>query len=202
MRHAIGVLTALAMVFVLACSSQLQKSGNTPSLESEIAGLKKQLETSPNSAYLHAQLAVLWSVQGDEEASDSETSAALRLDPNNPIFLIEAAQNYSARGMKPKAIEMLNRAVAVDPQNPLSHFSLGVMYERQSNTDRAFAEYRETKRLIDTLSLSAPSPGVRNQIIKGTDGETWYHDAFGKDYLLDEIIVPLKNKLSKQSSSQ
>lgn len=202
MRRAFGIIMAMALAFVLSFSGQQQKSGDTPGIQSEIAALEKQLVTSPKSASLHEQMAVLLAAKGDHEAAEKETDVALRLDPNNPILFIEAAQRYSTQGMKPKAIETLNRAVAIDPRNPLSHFFLGVMYERQSNSDLALEEYRETKRLIDTLSLPTPSPDVRNRIIKGTNGETWYHDAFGKDYLLDEIMVPLKKKLSKQSGNK
>jgi len=87
MRRACGALIALALTFVLACSGQQQKSGNAPSLQNEIDGLKKQLEASPNSASLHAQMAVLLAAKGDQEAADKETGVALRLDPNNPIFI-------------------------------------------------------------------------------------------------------------------
>ncbi len=193
-----GVLTVITLVSILACNGQQQKAGKpiVVNPDDEISQLKKQLQRSPDSPDLHHQLALMLAMKGDWAGSDKEMSTAIRLDPHNPILFIEAANGYRARGLKAKAIEMLTRAVAIDPQNPLSHFFLGVMYERESSSDKAMAEFRETKRLIDTLSLPASTSDTRHRIIKGTQGETWYRDQFGKDYLLNDILKSLKKKLA------
>ncbi len=191
----LGVIT---LVSALAWSSQ-QPTGDkstTVNPDDEIVRLNKQLQTSPDSADLHHQLALIFAMKGDWAGSDKEMSTAMKLDPHNPILFIEAAEGFRVRGLKAKAIEMLTRAVGIDPQNPLSHFFLGVMYERESTSDKAIAEFRETKRLIDTLSLPASAAGAGNRIIKGTQGETWYHDQFGKEYLLDGILKSLRKKLA------
>src|SRR5260221_13226743 len=86
------------------------------------------------------------------------------------------------RGMAQQEREMLNRAVAIDPENPLSHFVLGVMYERQSDAKNATAEFVETKRLIDTLSLPGSSMATVNRIVPGPPGVTWYHYLFGHKF--------------------
>ena len=38
---------------------------------------------------------------------------------------------------------------------------------------------------------------TKNRIIKGPHEQTWYHDQSGHEYLLDDILTPLKKKLSK-----
>jgi cytochrome c-type biogenesis protein CcmH/NrfG len=192
------VLAVITLVSALAWSCQQPNAGKSTTVnpDDEIVRLNGQLQTSPDSPELHHQLALMLAIKGDWGGSDKEMSTAIRLDPHNPILFIEAAQGYRARGLRAKAIEMLTRAVAIDRQNPLSHFSLGLMYERESNPDKAMAEFRETKRLIDTLSLPTSAPDTRNRIIKGTQGETWYRDQFGKDYLLNEILESLRKKLA------
>jgi cytochrome c-type biogenesis protein CcmH/NrfG len=198
MQFASGVLTVVAMALVLACKGQQQKAGKTITVnaDNEIVELKKQLEKSPNSADLHRQLALMLAAKGDWEGSDKESSVAMQLDPHNPILCIEAAASYRTRGLTSKEAEMLNRAVAIDPRNPLSHFFLGVMYERQSDSEKAMVEFRETKRLIDSLSEAPPTLELRNRIVRREGGEAIYTDQFGKEYFLHSILEPLKKKLS------
>ncbi len=196
-RYSSGAVTALLLASIVACKGQRQTAANSADADTEIAILEKQLKTSPNSASLHYQLGAMFAAKGDWARFDSEMGIAMQLDPHDPIVFIGAAQGYRARGLNANAIETLTRAVAIDPQNPLSHFYLGVTYERDSNSDKAMAEYREAKRLIDTLSAPTSSAEIRNRIVKGTQGETWYHDQFGKDYLLDQILKPLQKKLAK-----
>jgi cytochrome c-type biogenesis protein CcmH/NrfG len=193
-----GVLTMVLLCLVLACEGQQQPgNANTVNIDNEIARLKKQLKVSPKSSSLHEQLAAMLAGKGDWAESDKEMNLAIRLDPHNPVLLIEAAQGYSERSLMPKAIEMLRRAVAIDPKNPLPHFVLGVKYERQSDSTNAMTEYREAQRLIDTLSESTQTPGFRNRIVSDSDHQVWYIDQFDKHYLLNDILGPLKRKLSK-----
>jgi tetratricopeptide (TPR) repeat protein len=193
-----GAVTVIALASILSCNAQQQKPGKPMmvSPDDEVVQLNKQLQTSPKSPELHRQLALILEMRGDWAGFDREMNTAIHLDPHDPMLLIEAAQGYRARGLNAKAIEILIRAVAIDPQNPLSHFSLGLMYERESNSDKAMAEFRETQRLVEKLSLPTSTADTRNRIIKGTNGETWYHDQFGKDYLLDAILKSLRKKLA------
>src|SRR5258708_37040785 len=96
------------------------------------------------------------------------------------------------RGMAQQEREMLNRAVAIDPENPLSHFVLGVMYEIQSDAKNPAAEFVETKRLIDTLSLPGSSMATVNRIVPALHAESWYHERLALKFLLDSILAPLK----------
>lgn len=196
-RYAVCGLAALLLALIVACKRQRQTAANSTDVNVAIEDLEKQLKASPNSASIHYQLGAVFAAKGEWARSDNEMAVAMQLDPHDPTVFIGAAQGYRARGLSAKAIETLTRAVAIDPQNPLSHFFLGVMYERESNSDKAMAEYRETKRLIDTLSAPTSSTEIRSRIIRGTQGETWYFDQFGKDYLLDDILKPLQKKLSK-----
>lgn len=196
MRSALAPFTVLLLAIV-GCTGEHRRIANDESVDSAIVDLKKQLEASPGSSSLHGELASMLAAKGDWEHSDKEMSTAIELDPRDATLYIGAAQSYRARGMKGKGIEMLNRALIIDTQNPLSHFFLGVMYEGQSEPGKALAEFHETKRLIDTLSLPASSPDLRNRIIRGTDDQTWYRDQFGKEYRLDDILKPLAKKLSQ-----
>ena len=195
MKRACRLLISAVLGFLIACNGQQKPKSENFDVDTEIVQIKKQLEGSPNSSFLHEQLANLLAAKGDWEGSEKEMNAAMQLDPHNPLPCIEAALTYRVRGMTQKEQEMLNRAVAIDPENPLSHFVLGVMYERQSDAKNATAEFVETKRLIDTLSLPGSSMATVNRIVPGPRGETWYHDRFGHEFLLDSILAPLKKKL-------
>lgn len=92
---------------------------------------------------------------------------------------------------------MLNHAVSIDPQNPLSHFFLGVMYERQSDPNKAMAEFREANRLIEVLSEPTPTLALGPRIVRDERQDIYYLDKFGKQYLLNDIIRPLKKRLSQ-----
>ena len=196
MLNRAGFAIALTLVFVLACTGQ-QKSGNTVRIEREIEGLKQQLRTSPNASSLHQQLSTLLAAKGDWETSDREMATAIQLNPNNATLYIEAARGYQLRGLAAKALETLDQAVAVDPQNPLSHFALAVMYEHESHSTKAKAEFREAQHLINTLSEPSQKPELRSRVVRGTDHETYYVDRFGKAYLLDDILGPLKKRVSQ-----
>lgn len=197
MNSAVNVVLIAIFVATTACGNQGQKSNPSPSVDDEIAQIKQQLKQTPNSSSLHGQLSAMLAAKWDWDGSDKEMKAAMRLDPNNPILYIEAAQRYRAQNEIPKALEMLKHAVGIDPKNPLSHFNLGLMYNYQSEREKAHSEFHEAQRLIDTLSLPSASPDVRNRIIKGPRNEIWYHDQFGKDYLLNDILGPLKKQLAQ-----
>lgn len=196
MKSAARVTVVTVLAIVVSCSSQDKKMASS-NVDDEIAHLKKELEASPRSATLHGQLAAMLATKGDWDASDKEMSIAVQLDAHDPMFYIEAAQRFRARQMLDKALEMAQRAVAVDAKNPLSHFNLALIYQSRSDRVRADGEFRETKRLIDEMSQPTSTPDVRNHIIKGPRGETWYHDQFGKDYLLDDIVKSLPRKLAQ-----
>lgn len=194
MRFATGVLI---VALALSCSGQQRKPRQAASVnvDEEIAKLKTQVEKSPDDASLHGQLAIVLSWKGDWEGSDREANIAMKLDPHNPVLCIEAAERYRVRGLTDKEAEMMNRAVTADPQNPLSHFFLGVMYERRADAEKAMAEFAETKRLIDTLSSLPLTNQIRSRIDR-RDGETIYTDQCGKEYFLRSILRPLAKKLS------
>lgn len=121
----------------------------------------------------------------------------MQLDPHDPLLNIEAAQMYHQRGMMAKELQMLNLAVGIDPEIPVSHYVLGLTYERQSEPSKAMTEFREAKRLINMLSSPDRPMEVSNRIILGPRNERYYHDRFGHEYLLDWIMTPLAKKLSK-----
>jgi tetratricopeptide (TPR) repeat protein len=185
------------LVFILACNGHGQKPAPPVGVEDEIAQLRKQLESSPASASLHGQLAAMLAARGDWQESDREMGVAMQLDPDDAMLSIEAAQGYRVRGMADKAIALLKHSIEIDSKNPLTHFNLALIYEPRHDSEAATAEFRETERLINDLSLPASSPDPRNRIIKGTHGEIWYHDQFGKDYLLNGIVQPLQKKLGR-----
>ena len=184
----------VVLAFVPGCSSRPQNGDSIP-IDSDIAELKQQLQTSPDSPSLHHQLSALLAEKHDWEASDRESRTAMKLAPHDPMLWIDAAQTYRSRGLEAKALEMLNHAVEIDPLNPLSHFALGSLYERESNPAKAAAEFQETKRLVETLSLPSDTPEIRNRIVQGTRQEIYYIDQFGKEFLLGDLLKALKKKL-------
>ncbi len=83
---------------------------------------------------------------------------------------------------------MLNTAVTLDPNNPLAHFLLGLMYERESNSEKSQNEFRETGKLLELLR--SREHGTRDRI----DGNIYY-DKVGNAYHLGDLDARLQRKL-------
>lgn len=193
MRYSCYLFSLVLLVSTVACRGGTQTAGrnkDTPNVDAEIAKIKEQLKAAPNSSDLHSQLSALAAIKGDWDTFEREIAIAIRLDPNRATNYFGAAEVYRQRGLTNKAFDMMKSAVAVDPQNPLSHFFLGLLYERQASSAEAKLEYQETKRLLDALRSPGRKSGNR---IEGNI----YYDRLGNTYvLIDNLDELLQKRLS------
>ncbi len=193
MRQVLTWVFPLLLVLASACHRQTQTrdgAGSAVDVDAEIAQIKQELKTSPNSSDLHEQLSVLAAVKKDWPTFEEENALAIRLDPNKVTNYCEGAEVYLGRGLTDKALAMMKSAIAADPENPLSRFILGNMYERIHDREKAKMEYEETRRLMDVLK--APERREQNRI----EGEKYY-DRFGNTYMLNIVSAKLKGRLQE-----
>lgn len=183
-----SLLAALLVLGFGSCSSQqtpAPKSSGTD-VDAAMAETRQQLANSPNSGYLHNQLATLAAAKGDWNTYDKEIGTAIQLEPKNSLNYFQAAEVYRRRSMNTKALYMCSRASELDPQNPLIHFELGRIYETQSESAKALKEFATSKRLLDELHST-----------RRTDVKTYY-DKSGNAYTLGDLENQLAKRLSKQ----
>jgi Tfp pilus assembly protein PilF len=73
--------------------------------------------------------------------------------PNKrPDLLRGLAAVYERAGKLEKAESFFTDAVATEPQNPISHWELGVVYEKRGKRDRAAEAYEKALSLGTDLS--------------------------------------------------
>jgi cytochrome c-type biogenesis protein CcmH/NrfG len=190
----IRYMTLLVCIYIfasaLACSSEDKPSHKSASVnvDAEIEKIRQQLHDSPNSAFLHNQLAALSATKGDWSTFQQEIETAEKLDPENPINFFQAAQIYKRRGLIKEEEEALKRTAVLDPQNPVVRFQLAEIYESQAKPEEANAEFREAKRLIESLQSNQRSSAERIQ--KGI-----YYDKRGSAYGLAGIDKAINKRL-------
>lgn len=117
----------------------------------ELAARQKQLESNPNSAFLHNQVAIAYDALGDFEAFDREIKMAIKLDPGNPIDWYQAYAVYKRRHLKEKSVIALERALQIDPANPFGHYEKAGIFEDTRQWRQALKEYETTQQLLQNL---------------------------------------------------
>ena len=90
-----------------------------------LAGIEEQ---SQDSVEFHSLSAKLHLAAGEKEAAVSEMESAVRLQPDNPLLLLELGRFYQKLGEQQKAIEILQKAAALDQGLPDIPYSMAVSY--------------------------------------------------------------------------
>jgi len=155
----VAPLCVVLVMLISSCGNQKNPASGTqpnprPNSMGELDRAEKdiheQLAKSPNSAFLHNQLAALAAGKSDWETFEKEINSAIRLEPNDPLNYFQAGETYHRRGMLDRAIPMYLKGVELDPNNPLFHFKLGELYEK-SQPGKSRNEFMESKRLLKSV---------------------------------------------------
>jgi tetratricopeptide (TPR) repeat protein len=122
----------------------------------QLAATQKQLETDPNSSFLHGQAAVAYNALGDFQSFDREIRVAMKLDPENPMPCYMAYAVYKQKHLKERQIPVLDAALKNDPNNPFGHYERAYILEDSKELRQALREYETVAKLIKQVK-SEPS---------------------------------------------
>ena len=110
-------------------SGQMQKGAWHLAQQDVTSALKhyrKAVEWDPNSAPLRHELAVVFSMIGDQQSALKEIQEACRLDPTEGEYFYKQGLAWNELGNIQKVMESLKKAVEVDPRHSRAWYNLGL----------------------------------------------------------------------------
>jgi tetratricopeptide (TPR) repeat protein len=109
--------------------------------------LRQALETAPDDAQAHHDLArALWHREATDQAL-SHMAEAMRLDPNDPILAVRAGEMSLALGAHQDALSHAERAIGLDPKLSVAWALRGRVYWRLNQSDQAIADLQRALEL-------------------------------------------------------
>ena len=130
------------------------------------------VETKPNDAESHYQLAHFWAAMKKTHEAAGEYETAIRLNPNHRLALFESGNQFLQAGNLLAATSRFEQTLRVDPDQAQAHFQLATVLMMSRQIPPSILHYRETVRLqpdwIDALNnlawilSTSPRPQDRN----------------------------------------
>jgi tetratricopeptide (TPR) repeat protein/TolB-like protein/DNA-binding winged helix-turn-helix (wHTH) protein len=96
------------------------------------------------------------------EDADRMAASALRVNPNDPLILMDMAWIKSRLGEQDEARRLIDRAMKLVPDNPYVHYYNGLILNRTGNTTQAFAALQTAVELGYSTALLAGDPNLAN----------------------------------------
>jgi tetratricopeptide (TPR) repeat protein len=113
--------------------------------------------------------AVGWNKKGDYARVIADTSEALRLTPNQPLYNMRGSAYYD-KGEYDIAIADFNDALRVGPPNGSIFHNRGNAWRSKGDYAHAIADYNEAIRLIPNNAYSYQNRGAAKQALGDLDG--------------------------------
>jgi tetratricopeptide (TPR) repeat protein len=204
-------MKTILLLFVTACLSSgapagrqavgqgSSKSRSQTDVQAEIHELLRKLQTNPNSSFLHNQLAILYSDNGNFAGFVKEMNTAIKLEPKDPINYFQASLTYGRNGQYEKQSAMLEKAIALDSNNPVFRFERARIYESKGRPDRAKKDYLDAKQLlaaaVERGNMSVADHFLRDsRAVKGS-----YLDTFNNAYTVEHLQEDIEKALTRIS---
>src|SRR5262249_28667152 len=89
---------------------------------------------------------------------------AVRLDPKNPILLLNVGTLHRDLGQRGDATSAYKKVLSLDPNHALAHYNLGVLLDADGNYDGAIEEYRTALTLDPSLADPRKNPQILNNL--------------------------------------
>lgn len=80
--------------------------------------------------------------KGDWDAAIKAATAAIKLNPNDPVAYINRSWGYAEKGKLDEAINDANKAVELSPRNPMAHNNRAYAYELAGSLTKAKQDYK------------------------------------------------------------
>jgi Flp pilus assembly protein TadD len=77
----------------------------------------------------HANLGIIYRQAGKQDEAVSELEQAVRLNPQQPVFLNQLGIAYRQHGQFGKAREAYEKSIALDPSYPAPYLNLGILFD-------------------------------------------------------------------------
>jgi tetratricopeptide (TPR) repeat protein len=121
---------------------------NENQLEKALATLKKGLEKNQNDEEIHFQIGALYDKMQHFDKMDAEMKEVLRLNPNHADALNYLGYSYSERGIQlEEALKLIQKAMELKPNMSYITDSLGWVYYKLGNYEKAVTELEKANQL-------------------------------------------------------
>lgn len=134
-----------------------------------IEALRKSVELAPNDPLAWSNLGdTLWIGGLKEEAraafenADRLATAALEVNSNDPLFLMDLAWITAMLDRPEKARALIDRAVAVAPDDPYGHYYSGLIRLRAGDPDGALSNFKAALDRGYPINLLAQDPQLES----------------------------------------
>jgi len=113
----------------------------------EIIGLEKRLETDPDNASLHDDVALLHAQAGHLERTAAHFAETVRLRPDSAAAHYNLGNVLFQQGRRADAADHLQTAIRLEPGYALAHDGLGVALYADGRVREAIERYRQALEL-------------------------------------------------------
>jgi Flp pilus assembly protein TadD len=106
----------------------------------------------------HANLGIIYRQEGKGAEAVAELEQAVRLNPQQPVYLNQLGISYRQQGQFAKAREAYEKAIALDPSYPAVYLNLGILFDLY---------FWDSKRALDLYDrYLALTPGGDDKVVK------------------------------------
>jgi tetratricopeptide (TPR) repeat protein len=127
-------------------ASRALRSGRVDEAERAYRALA---QANPELGGPHANLGVIYRQAGKMKESVAELEQAVKLSPQQPIYLNQLGIAYRQQGQFAKARDAYQRAIALDPGYAAAVLNLGILYDLYlGDTQRALEQYARYLSLV------------------------------------------------------
>ena len=180
MRRFISILAMVAAVLWALPASAQSNAQLGPLCTSEGTPADKQIEacnriialkvfSGEKLATIYFWRAVGWNKKGDYARVIADTTEALRLTPNQPLYNMRGSAYYD-KGEYDIAIADFNDALRIGPPNGSIFHNRGNAFRSKGDYVHAIADYDEAIRLIPNNAYSYQNRGSAKQALGDLDG--------------------------------
>ena len=129
-----------------AGGARLARAVREKIVREEIVGLEKRLETDPDNAALHDDVALLHAEAGHLDRTAAHFAETLRLQPDSAAAHYNLGNALFRQGRRAEAIEHLRTALALKADYALAYDALGVAIYTEGKPGEAIDLYQRATR--------------------------------------------------------
>jgi Flp pilus assembly protein TadD len=130
-----------------ADEARLARAAREHIVREDIVGAEKRLETDPDNATLHDDVALLHAEAGHLDRTVAHFADTVRIRPDSPAGHYNLGNALFRLGRRSEAITALRKALALAPDYALAHDGLGVALHADGQVAEAIEHYQRAVQL-------------------------------------------------------